>query len=121
MVCSRKICTWIHLQRKKDKKDNTAKRRRNLQGLKFDPSINLRKNKKMKQTIDPKTDSSSNNADTSAIAKVTPIQNKKKIRTETEIKNDFQDTIIQALSSYFLASPGSCISSVDEFNKVRNI
>ena len=46
----------------------------------------------MKQTIDPKTDSPSNNADASAIAKVTPIQNKKKIRTETEIKNDFQDT-----------------------------
>ena len=75
----------------------------------------------MKQTIDPKTDSPSNNADASAIAKVTSIQNKKKIRTETEIKNDFQDTIIQALSSYFLASPGSCISSVNEFNKVRNI
>ena len=53
---------------KKDKKDNTGKRRRNLQGLKFDPSINLKKNKKMKQTIDPKTDTPSNKANASAIA-----------------------------------------------------
>ena len=67
-----------------------------------------------------KTDSPSNKANASAIAEVTPIQNKK-IRTETEIINDFQDTIIQTLSNYFLASPGSCISSVNEFNKVRNI
>ena len=77
---------------KKDKKDNTGKRRRNLQGLKFDPSINLKKNKKMKQTIDPKTDPPSNKANASATAEVTPIQNKK-MRTETEISNDFQDMI----------------------------
>ena len=120
MVSLRKICTSKQLQEIKDKKDNTAKRRRNLQGLKFDPSINLRKKEKMKQTIDPKTDPPSNKANASAIAEVTPIQNKK-IRTETEIKNDFQETIIQTLSSFFLASSESCISSVDEFNKVRNI
>ena len=103
---------------KKDKKDSTAKRRRNLQGLKFDPSINLRKNQK--KTIDPRTDPQSNKANPSTTTEVTPVQNKKR-RSETDIKNDFQDMIIQTLRSFFLASPGSCISSVDEFNNVRTI
>ena len=76
----------------------------------------------MKELIDGKTmDSPSNKASAIAIAEVTPIQNKKKMRTETEIRNDFQETIVQTLNRFFLASPGSCISSVDEFNKVRNI
>ena len=119
-VFEKNLHLYTVTREKKDKKDNTGKRRRNLQGLKFDPSINLKKNKKMKQTIDPKTDTPSNKANASAIAEVTPIQNKK-MRTETEISNDFQEMIIQTLSSYFLAMPGSCISSVDEFNKVRTI
>ena len=120
--CVREKFAPEYSYKKKKDMDNTGKRRRNLQVLKFDPSINLRKKKKMKQIIDGKTMvSPSNKASAIAIAEVTPIQNKKKMRTETEIRNDFQETIVQTLNSFFLASPGSCISSVDEFNKVRNI
>ena len=51
---------------------------------------------------------------------VSPSPSKKRI-SESEIEYKVKDMIVQTLRSYFLARPGYCIATVDEFKNVSLI
>ena len=105
----------------KDKNDSDGKRRRNLQSLKFDPMINLRKNNvKKKKKIGSVTDSQSDNVIESGPAEVSPSPAKKRL-SERKIKYQIMEKCVLSLNSYFLASKVHCITSVEEFVEVRDI
>ena len=101
---------------KKDKSKSNAKRRRNLVSLDFDPMINLRKNRPEKKEKVSEHDKQ----DAGAVVEVSPSPGKKRL-TQSEMEYNVKEMVVQSLRSYFLASPGSCISTVDEFKNVRII
>ena len=104
---------------KKDGNESSTKRRQNLQALKFDPMINLRKNQKINKSVDRATDSQNEQENENVIVEGSPIPSKKTLlESETEYK--VKEMIVQTLKSFFLATPGSCISTVDEFKNVSS-
>ena len=108
-------------EEKKDENDNDGKRRRNLQALKFDPMINLRKNQPKKEknvNIGPVTQNENKNKN--GIMQVSPSPSKKRL-SESEIEYKVKDMMVQTVRSYFLARPGYCIATVDEFKNVSYI
>ena len=104
---------------KKNENDNDGKRRRNLQALKFDPMINLRKKQPKKEknvNIGPVT----RNENKNGIMQVSPSPSKKRL-SESKIEYKVKDMMVQTVRSYFLARPGYCIATVDEFKNVSYI
>ena len=106
-------------KKKKGENDNDGKRRRNLHTLKFDPMINLRKNSRKKEkNVNNGHDTLTKN--TNGIVQVSPSPTKKRL-TESEIEYNIKDMMVQTVSSFFLAQPEYCISTVDEFKNVSYI
>ena len=106
---------------KKSENHNDGKRRRNLQSLQFDPKINLRKNShKKEKNVDCGTATRNDKENENGTVQVSPSPSKKRI-SESEIEYKVKDMIVQTLRSYFLARPGYCIATVDEFKNVSSI
>ena len=81
--------------------------------------INLRKNSKNKEkNVNNGHDTLTKN--TNGIVQVSPSPTKKRL-TESEIEYKIKDMMVHTLRSYFLAQPGYCIATVDEFKNVSYI
>ena len=83
--------------------------------------VNLRKNPpKKKKKNDPAPVSQNEKENESVIVEVSPSPTKKRL-LESKIEYNAKDMFVQSVRSYFLAYPGSCISTVDELKNVRTI